>query len=354
MEISSFKDFPDGLYFGMSDDDYHNIPRLSASGIKNLLISTMDFWNWSWMNPHKEQVDSAALIIGRAYHKRILEGQDAFNAAYAPDYQKPEGLEELDTIADMKAVLDKHGIQYKSAWKKEDYVEAVKAQQNDDGKPYVFAGEDRAKYESWHEGKTFLSRKIIEQIHIAAMMIEKHEQLSKTVVGGYPEATILWTCKETGVKMKSRFDYLKVKAITDLKTFTNKMRKRIEKAIYYAMAADKYHIQSALYYEADNYAREFAATGKVHGNVDPEWLKQYAAEKDPSFVFIFQQKGGAPVTRGMIMPKMQVNDLGMVAVREAQTTFAACQERYGSDPWLDIAPIGTFNDSEFPAFISDL
>ena len=34
----------DGFYFDLPEDDYHAIPALSASGIKNLLISNPDFW----------------------------------------------------------------------------------------------------------------------------------------------------------------------------------------------------------------------------------------------------------------------------------------------------------------------
>ena len=35
---------PDGVYFNMSEADYHALPRLSASGIKNILTSLPTFW----------------------------------------------------------------------------------------------------------------------------------------------------------------------------------------------------------------------------------------------------------------------------------------------------------------------
>jgi hypothetical protein len=32
-----------GIYFGMPEDEYHSIPAVSASGIKRIAITSMDF-----------------------------------------------------------------------------------------------------------------------------------------------------------------------------------------------------------------------------------------------------------------------------------------------------------------------
>ena len=63
----------------------------------------------------------------------------------------------------------------------------------------------------------------------------------------------MWT--ENDIRFKARFDYLKPKAIVDLKTFGNFMNKPIDSAIYSAMASGKYHIQAAFYMRAFQAAR---------------------------------------------------------------------------------------------------
>ena len=82
---------PDGIYFGMSEDDYLAIPRLSSSGIKTMCVSTLDFWFDSWMNASREpETETPARALGKAYHKLILEGDDAFDALYAVPPEKAD------------------------------------------------------------------------------------------------------------------------------------------------------------------------------------------------------------------------------------------------------------------------
>ncbi len=84
--------FQEGVFFGMAEDHYHAVPALSASGVKNLRMSPLDFYMRApWLNAHyeadnDEPEDSFAKVLGRAYHKRILEGREAFIACYAPAF----------------------------------------------------------------------------------------------------------------------------------------------------------------------------------------------------------------------------------------------------------------------------
>ena len=66
----------DGIYFNLPEAEYHALRRLSASGIKNILISLPTFWAKSWMNPEvadSDDKDTNAQILGRAYHAAIFE-----------------------------------------------------------------------------------------------------------------------------------------------------------------------------------------------------------------------------------------------------------------------------------------
>ena len=88
--MNSSPDISDGVYFQLSAEEYHAIPALSASGIRNILISGPDFWyRCPWLNPAYVDEDSEAMNIGRAYHTRILEGSDVFCQNYAQTFEAP-------------------------------------------------------------------------------------------------------------------------------------------------------------------------------------------------------------------------------------------------------------------------
>src|SRR5438477_7932182 len=86
-----------GIYFGMREEEYHRAFALSATGIKHLRISPLDFWARSPLNAERIAEESEARIIGRAYHKRIIEGQRAFEARYAAELDPAEYPEALRT-----------------------------------------------------------------------------------------------------------------------------------------------------------------------------------------------------------------------------------------------------------------
>lgn len=338
----------EGLYFGLDDNTYHSLPYLSASGIKNLLVSPMNFWAWSWMNPLKPESDSDAMTIGKAYHKRILEGYEAFSDCYVEDFDGSKYPDSLKTSTEIQSVLRQRGLPVSG--NKADLMFRLK--QSDPTATFF----DEI-YDDWLNneaaGKTALSRVMIDRIEIAAAMIEKHPDLSKCFTGGYPEVTVIW--QESGIFFKSRFDYLKPKAIIDLKTFENMMNKPVDKAIYYAMASQKYHIQAAFYmgYAAPK-AVEFARTGKVFGFATKEFLTKLGQTDGHDFYFVFQQKGIAPVARGKKFPRNIMFGCGMQAIEDAIIKYKQCIRIYGTSPWVDPTPIDEFEDESFPIFATEL
>ena len=303
--MSEAIDILDGIHFGLDAEVYHAIPALSASGIKNLLISGPDFWyRCPWLNPdfEEEEEDTLARIAGRAYHTRILEGRNAFYGAYAETFSAPNYA--LKTIEDMSEALAKVAITLPSKAKKPDYIAAVRVHCPDE----LIFDDLREKHHAKHEGKEFLQADLIAKIEKAAAMIENHPEISRCFTGGYPEVTVIWT--EDGIRFKARFDYLKPRAIVDLKTFANFLNKPIDSAIYSAMGSGKYHIQAAFYIRAFQKARSFCTADKngayglfwddAHSN--DKWYADLAACEDPGFYFVFQQKGPAPLAARKEIP----------------------------------------------------
>lgn len=353
-------DLPEpGIYFGMDEEFYHALPYYSSSFCKNILISPMDAWARSWMNPLRHDVEETdvekedeAKIFGKAYHKRILEGRDAFYRCYAPTFTADkEGM--LVSSDDMKDYLRENFVKGYSSKNKPELIEMV--QMHDPSVPiYDLLAEE---YREDHKGKTFIRQRLINRIEVAAAMIENHPYLYKCFQGGFAEVTIIWR-EDNGMMFKSRLDYLKPSVTVDLKTFMNKAGRTIERAMYTAVSSYRYHIQVYTYNHAVGKAIQLARQGKVFGENKPDaaWLELFVKTppEEHEFCFVFQQKGIAPVARGMMFPKGRMFYAGEAAFRDAVEAIRYYLTKYGTDPWVDETMIGTFEDDSFPAWATEI
>lgn len=353
------EDIKDGLHFNLPDEVYHSIPAMSASGIKNLLVHPCYFWANSWMNPLKdeEEQDTMARILGKAYHKRILEPQ-AFSECYAPSFEY-EGDDALRTVDDMKAWLDMRGFA-KSYKTKADFMTAILSY--DPSAPVYDALKEQ--YERQHLGKVLLPKKYMDRIEMSAAMIEKNPHLSKCFTGGASEVTIIWT--DDGVRYKARFDYLKPYAFTDLKTFETFKVKALEGMVYDAMASYKYHIQGAFYGAfAFPAVRAAVANDAVFYHEAPDWLthkckvlvqafKMIPLDIEPDCQFVFQLKKPYPIAAGYTLTRSTVWQNGLMDIELAKKRYKQCVEKYGTDPWVDAQPMAVFEDLKFPLYVNDL
>lgn len=188
------------IIYDLPAADYHKLERLSASGIKKILVSAQDFYQSSWLNPNKREVKSDAFNLGTAYHTRILEGSNEFRRRYA-----------------IKPDCDRRTTEGKSIYNqwKNLYPNAEEIDQN-----------------------TF------NDINSAAEYIENNFDYFK---GGNSELSILWEDEETGVPMKARLDYLKPGLIPDLKTFSNTSGMDIDRLLARHIVQYKYHVQAEVY-----------------------------------------------------------------------------------------------------------
>lgn len=321
-----------GVYYDMAEADYHAAPALSSSGIRWLLVSNLDFWARSWMNPSPIEVpDTKATIGGSAYHKRILEGADAFYGCYAADITPDDHPDALRTADDLRVRLKALGL--KTGGNKPELINRVKEAGN-----FPIWDDIYASYCEQHAGKILLPGSQIDEIEIAASMIEKHPELSKAFSGGHPEVSIFWHDEQTGVPMKTRLDYLKARALVDLKTFSNPLAKPVDRAIATAVASSRLHIQATLYMES------------VCVAVQSGWL---TGDTERTFLFVWQQSGQVPLARGKVFPKGSTFQLANLQIREAIQRFKECSDAFGTDPWIDTASIEEFDDTEFPAYLAE-
>ena len=366
MEPKQKKENPllnDGIYFGMGEETYHAIPRLSASGIKSLIVSGPDFWGRSWFNPHKaeDETESETLDLGKAYHKRILEGLDAFNKCYAPEFENddPGVIRTTDHIKDRLKEMELP-VSFKN--KAEGTARLIEAGVPED----EFFEVLQSKYLAKHEGKEFLNKKTMRRIAFAAACIEEDARLKALLSGGFPEVTILWTDEETGVPMKARLDYWKPDAIPDLKTFSNQYGKPLNRAVAGNVANYKYHIQVAVYHEAVAQAvklakgknpKAFYQTSpgqylKIVSRAQIDFLKEISPE--PDFWFIFQQTGIAPLTIARRFPReLLLLDKARADMRRGMELFVQFYNNREAKYWAvpDHERVADFNDQDFPLWL---
>ena len=360
-----------GIYFGMSDEVYHAIHACSASGLKKLAVSSMDYWADSVINPDRdeERTQKDYFDFGKAIHCFVLEGEEVYSQRYVVGLEKPKDV--IETTDQIKYRIAELG--HKPCTK--GFDDNSRAAKKDDWIAQLLALDPEAKiwdrmkadFDAEHEGAEIVTHKINKRVRIAAAMIQSHPELKDAFVGGFAEVAIFYYCPETGAPMKSKLDYLKMRAIVDLKSFANRGGMPINRAIEKAVASMRYNVQHVVYDQAVEAARALIrehGLSAIHDCDDPtteeaerrqtflfRWAQQTEA---PSFLFVFQQTGVAPVTRGRIMPRGTVFSVTRSRVRDLKAKWVQCAKVYGTDPWLDIEPVDTIDDDAIPLFATDL
>jgi hypothetical protein len=351
-EGPNMRTYEEGVYFNMSFEDYLAIPCLSSSGIKNLLVSPTDFWANSWMNPLREdlQTEKQHYEDGKAYHKRILEGREAFYAHYAPAYEDDGDPKMLRTGKDIEAALKGCGAKISGTVMEQ----AIRLKDADPAARIMHI--ENAAHKAQYKDRDFISAKLIRYIEYSARLIECDPKINTFFIGGHPEVTILWYDDDYGAWFKIRFDYLKVGPGCDLKTFANIMDIEIQRAVKSAMWGRRYFIQAALYLNGNDVGKRFVAEGKVFGYTgEDRWLKTYSATPCDRFNWVFQKKGTAPVAVGGYITKGSgLHKVGIERVAEAVETYRRNTETFGTDMWItSLEPIH-FDHNEMPVYTENL
>lgn len=342
-----------GIYFGLGEDDYHADDSFSSSGIKNLLVSPLTYWVNSPMNPDYEEATSDPMRTGKAFHKRIVEGAEAFDECYVQELDPADYPEVLVTADDLKARLSELGLKKSGA-----KIDLIKRLQEAEPDTQIW---DLLleQHEGAHEGKILIKPDLYESVQRAAAIVDR--QVGKAFTGGYPEVSLFWI-DELGVRMKCRVDYLKTQAQVELKSFNNPFKRPLDKAIATAMANEGYMVQGVVYLHSVQQVKEMLRAGKgvVSGDVDPAWLEAFKNHPDHAFIFVFVEQGKVPNVRVREFTRgAHGGDLNLYFMtpwqryREAMETYARYREHYGEKPWIENDPMRPFEDRDFPLWAFD-
>lgn len=347
-----------GIYFGLAEEDYFAIEALSASGMKYLRMSPLDFWSRSWMNNLRDEDlgdESDAKVLGKAYHARILEGSDAFNSRFAADLDPSDFPEALHTAEQIKSrireINEDADVKVKLSGTKDEL--AARLIEIDPRVKLWDAICDA--YAKRHPGKEFIAQRLIDKIEFAVRMIESKPDLKHDFKDGMPEVTVVYRCPDTEVLCKLRMDYLKPHGIRDLKSFSNTQERPIRDAIMREFANRRMAFQAAWYVDGARFIAPHVKAGRVFGDVDQSFLKQLAANHKKTFKFVFVQKGPAPLARGWEFPDaLSTFQIAKTRNDTMKQLFRECLDAYPEGaPWVDAVGTEAFTDDEMPLYATD-
>lgn len=348
-----------GIYFGMTDDEYHKDPSCSTSVIKDLLIGPLDCWSNSRMNPEYEEKNTDAMRNGKAYHKMFLEGRKAFEATYAvkPDPADYEGV--LKTAADMKAWLKVRDLPVGGS-----NMELVgRIREIDDVTPLW--PEIMAEFEKTE--KTVLPFEVYKNIIRAGLILNRLPSVKQAFTNGYSEVSVFWIDKKTIVPMKCRFDYLKTDKTIDLKTFANSTGDEIQAAVAKAVCNQSYHVQVAVYSDGCEQAKAMLKRHGVkavkRGEVPAKWLDEFMYSPPHPWFFVFVQSGNVPniIGREFCRRESYAAAGGSALTEEWKEgdflyrwkvdEFRKFVAAFGTDPWVVDLPVKPFATTDFPMWM---
>lgn len=255
----------------MPFEEYLKIEALSSSKIKTINVSMSDYIE----EQKKDNSDTPAKSLGRAYHKMILEGKEAFDAAYTTPLDKSDYL---CTIADMKDFLSGMGVKASSKATKGDLEDAVR---DNNGASFLFSDAIA------NETREFISQENYDRIH------KYGDLIGSEFLGFQTEVTVLFDID--GVPCKARFDAVNRNGIRDLKTFSNPYKENLDTLPARTISRYRYDIQAVFYSQA------YKAASLVRPDL-------FTKDIDPPFGLIWAQSaGGFNVMETILTPESNEN-----------------------------------------------
>lgn len=354
------EDLKDGIYFSLPAETYHALPRLSASGVGNMLVGPPTYWASSWMNPDRQDKETKAKTLGAAYHVARLEPY-RFHDCYVRELDPEDYPGCLMNGTQIGEALGEIGETKKRAGESVlEQAERLKAAGY--GKPIW-----HILMEAWEEGRRErigLPPVIFDQLMTDMERIQSNDVIRPHLENGYPEVSILWTCPNTGVPMKARIDYLQTEQYVDFKSFANAMAKPIDRFLSDTFMYSRYYIQAVTYHKAIEAIRALGTmnlvdTGDYHAEHVEQFLKEIYDRPEPlTCRYIFQEKDGIPnlLTRKIRLfnyangtPSRTALFLkGDLEITYCQRLWKTYREEFGDDPWPPLAPDGEMTDDDFP------
>jgi hypothetical protein len=305
------------------------------------------------MNPERQPTpDSPAKQKGRALHKLVLEGPEAFERSYCSE-PKPDAYPgSLVTLDDLKAKCRTLGEAVSGT-----KAELGKRIKSKDTKAIIFddiIATFRAMAE--RDGIEILKPDAMAEVRQAAASIALNPHLARAFQGGIPEVSVFWV-DDHGIACKCRLDWLKPRTIVDLKKCANARERPFDVAVMLAIAEYRYDISARHYLDGYTYLYQFAAEGRVFGEcpLKPGWHTRIMPPEDMRWTWVFHQTEGPPVTKGLeLLPGSTALHRAAREIVQAKQTYHVCLDKFGTMQWVSDAPIETIDDTDLPMWMREV
>lgn len=272
---------PPCIIRNMPSEVYHSIEGLSNSGLKMLLDCPARYY-YKYLSGEYEAKEKPSFKIGKACHKYILEGEEAFYQEY---WHNP--YSDLTKTELVRMLQEKYG--YDSSISKYPVVDLMDMLLTSEG----------IEPKNIHLN----SNEINQVIGTARAIKENKHALAAFSQKGESELSLFWIDEETGVMLKCRPDFLPYdcKLVPDYKTACS-----VNPETFYGdFIKFGYHVQAAMYKEGIK-----AVTGI---NVE-------------SFFFVAQEKEPPYITQ-VYLPDETIIHYGKKAATKAINTYLECKEK---------------------------
>jgi hypothetical protein len=317
----------------VTNEEHHAIRALSNSGMADLAVSTLRYW-YHHVNPAPKPDDEETVSqrMGSALHCAVLESEQTFEERYACELDASVWPVCLDTIADIRGWITDKGHKPKGTAKADvtrqalDLMEAI-------GERVPILEVEKARFFAQNKGKTILNVEEWERVAGMAQALLDEPSLKPILAKGCPEQTIVARDPETGVLLKSRLDWMHPKVTLDLKTFTQRRGKSIDKSIHDAIVYERYYIAAYFY----SYVRSLASNEPLDRAV---FVEAFVESDQPHETRI---KSFMPKTGGNVNMYWE---LARVEVRRMIRLYADCLKKYGDEPWRDKQEVSTLTDED--------
>lgn len=334
-----------GIHFGTHEDLHRADPGLGSTDIKALLTSPVNgFWKRTangrrimealgLADPEAEE-PSAAQVFGTAAHALLLE-PERFDDLYVEHEDAPaDYLTSRDVI---REGLTKAGayLPPRSAPRKEYVIAAKRA-----GLKVI--DDWQTDFTIKAAGRTVLSRRWMAQLRMIDHIVRvKRPDLGgksifdQNLTGGYSEVTVIW--EEDGVRMKARFDYMRIMGVIDVKTYVCPDDIPPVSRFLGQVANYAYDLQACHYMRAWEELGRAIAEGRVFGAVDPAWLKRVKVNDKPAWRWIAISSMGLPEVDFIDFDAPTALSAANIQRQQAIETFKRYTAQFGSDqPWVSM------------------
>lgn len=305
---------------------YFDAPGLSNSGMSDLAVSPLRYW-YLHLSPDRPAVEpTIEMQLGSALHCALLE-TDQFEKRYAQEMVPPAGA--LDTIEDLRRFLRENG-QTPKGTRKAEVIAQVQSFAH--LVPIISVLEQRHAEE--HAGKVVFKADDWSRVAGMAHALLDEPRVKAILEGpGNAEHPTFWTDAETGVALKMKIDWAAPAFNLDLKSFTQKRGKTIDKTVADSILYEQYYRQAFVYAIGRGWPKDFPG----------DFVMPFVESEPPHEVRIKVLRPKTGGNANLYWEKARVE------VRQLIRTYAECMSHFGPDkPWRYAQEINPLIDEDMP------